>query len=143
MRTDYLLQYTLVNVNSKPRIDVTTIHPTKMKDTCWLQNATSISNPHQCTAISRPRVTISFFPTRSNTILIVDINIFHMQYTLKKCPSTLKYFPCNVVAHLWRSCILRSECTSKNNWRDNSSSAEISNLSWPISRRWKGHQQLC
>lgn len=128
---------TFVRVSNRPRIDVTTMHPTKKNETCWLQNATSISKPHQCTAISMPRVTGSFLPTRSNIMLIVQMNIFHKQYRLKKCPSTLKYLPCNVSAHRWRSCILRSACTSKNNCRDNSSAAPISSRNCPISMRIK------
>lgn len=80
-----------------------------------------------------PLVTGSFLPTRSNIIFIVQINIFHKQYKLKKWPSTLKYLPCNVRAQRWRSCMLRNECTSKNNWRDSSSRADISNRSCPIS----------
>lgn len=47
------------------------MHPTRKNDTCWLQKAISISKPHQWTAISKPRVTGSFFPTRSKTILMV------------------------------------------------------------------------
>lgn len=129
------MNFTLVNVNRRPRIDVTTMQPTKKNDTCWLQNATSISKPHQCTAISMPRVTGSFLPTRSNIMFIVQIKIFHKQYKLKKCPSTLKYFPCNVRAHRCRSCILRISCTSKNNCRDSSSNAPISNRNWPISEK--------
>lgn len=124
---------TFVRVSRRPRIEVTTMQPTKKNETCWLQKATSISKPHQCTAISMPRVTGSFFPTRSNIMLIVQMNIFHKQYKLKKCPSTLKYLPCNVSAHRWRSCMLRSACTSKNNCRDNSSAAPISNRNCPIS----------
>lgn len=124
---------TLVSVRRRPRIDVTTIHPTKKNDTCWLQNAISISRPHQCTAISIPRVTGSFLPTRSKMMFIVQMKIFHRQYKLKKCPKTLKYLPCNVRAHRWRSCMLRSACTSRNNCRDNSSKALISNRSCPIS----------
>lgn len=127
--------FTLVSVNRRPLIEVTTMQPTKKNDTCWLQNATSISRPHQWTAISIPRVTGSFFPTRSNMILMVQMNIFHKQYKLKKCPRTLKYLPCNVSAHRWRSCIFRSACTSKNSCRDNSSAAPISNRNCPISAK--------
>lgn len=65
------ISYTLVKVRSNPRIEVTTIHPIKKKDTCCDQKITSISKPIQWTAISIPRVTGSFLPTRSNTILIV------------------------------------------------------------------------
>lgn len=121
--------FTLVKVRSRPRIDVTTIQPTKKNDTCWLQNAMSISRPHQCTAISIPRVTGSFFPTRSKMILIVQMKIFHKQYKLKKWPSTLKYLPCNVRAHRCRSCIFFKSCTSKNSCRDNSSKPLISKRS--------------
>lgn len=67
----YIIFFTLVNVNKSPLIDVTTMHPIKKNDTCCDQNTTSISKPIQCTAISIPRVTGSFLPTRSNTILIV------------------------------------------------------------------------
>lgn len=124
---------TLVSVRRRPRIDVTTMQPTKKNDTCWLQNAISISKPHQCTAISIPRVTGSFFPTRSNIIFIVQMKIFQRQYKLKKCPSTLKYFPCNVRAHLCRSCMFLNAWTSRNNCRDSSSKALISRRSCPIS----------
>jgi len=51
---------------------------------CWDQNVTSILKPIQCTAISIPLVTGSFFPTRSNTMLIVDyINIVQLCITQK------------------------------------------------------------
>lgn len=125
--------FTLVSVSSNPRIDVTTMHPTRKNDTCWLQKATSMSKPHQCTAISMPRVTGSFLPTRSNIMFIVHIKIFHTQYKLKKWPSTLKYLPCRVRAHRCRSCIFRRPWTSKNSCRDSSSSALISSRSCPIS----------
>lgn len=124
---------TFVSVSSRPRIEVTTMQPTKKNDTCWLQNAISISRPYQCTAISIPRVTGSFLPTRSNIMFIVQMNIFHKQYKLKKCPSTLKYFPWSVRAHLCRSCIFFNACTSKNNCRDSSSNPLISKRSCPIS----------
>lgn len=125
--------FTLVSVSSRPRIDVTTMQPTRKNETCWLQKATSISRPHQCTAISMPRVTGSFLPTRSNMIFMVHMNIFHTQYRLKKWPSTLKYLPWSVRAHRCRSCMFRKSCTSRNSWRDSSSSALISSRSWPMS----------
>ena len=65
------LWYTFVSVKSRPRIDVTTMHPTRRKDTCWEKKGTSMDNPSQLTAISRPRVTGSTLPTRSNTMLMV------------------------------------------------------------------------
>lgn len=62
------------------------------------------------------------------------MKIFHKQYKLKKCPSTLKYFPWRVRDHRCRSCIFLYECTSKNSCREISSSAAISNRNWPMSR---------
>lgn len=60
-------------------MDVTTIQPTSKKDMCCDQKAMSNCTPHQLTAISMPLVTTSFFPTRSNTILMVQMKIFHTQ----------------------------------------------------------------
>lgn len=131
------LHCTFVSVSKSPRIDVTIIRPTRKNDTCWLQKATSISKPHQCTAISSPLVTGSFFPTRSKTMFIVQIKIFHRQYKLKKWPSTLKYLPWSVRAQRCRSCIFRISCTSRNSCLESSSSAEISNRNWPISKKQK------
>lgn len=131
------VRHTFVSVSKSPRIDVTTIRPTKKNDTCWLQKATSISKPHQCTAISSPLVTGSFLPTRSKTMFIVQIKIFQRQYKLKKWPSTLKYLPWSVRAQRCRSCIFRISCTSRNSCLESSSSAEISNRSWPISTKPK------
>lgn len=68
----YHQELTLVSVSSSPRMLVSTIQPTSIKDTCCDQKATSMFQPSQWTTISRPRVTGSFLPTRSKTMFIVD-----------------------------------------------------------------------
>jgi len=70
--SSWLWLLTFVNVNRSPRIDVTTIHPTRKNDMCWDQKPTSMLIPIQWTAISIPRVTGSFLPTRSKTMFMVD-----------------------------------------------------------------------
>lgn len=67
------------------------------------------------------------------SMIKLTIKIFHKQYKLKKCPSTLKYFPCNVRDQRCRSCMFFSECTSRNSCREISSRAAISNRNWPMS----------
>lgn len=113
------------------------MHPTRKKLICWDQNPTSNWIPHHSTAISMPRVTTSFLPTRLKIMLIVQMKIFQRQYKLKKCPKTLKYLPWSVSDHLCRSCISFISCNSRNNWRASSSSPLISNLSCPMSEKWK------
>ncbi len=63
---------TFVRVMSKPRIDVMTMTPTRMKEMCCDQNCTSNSKPKYMTMISNERVITSFLPTRSKMMLIVD-----------------------------------------------------------------------
>ena len=52
-----------------------------------------MSKPNQWTAISMPLVMGSTLPTLSKTMLTVLMKIFQMQYSEKKYPRKLKYFP--------------------------------------------------
>ena len=58
----------LLMVRRRPRVEVTTMIPTTMKDNCWDHISMSMSNPNQLTRISKVLVIGSIFPTRSNTI---------------------------------------------------------------------------
>ena len=71
----------------------------------------------------------SNLPTRSNTMLTVLMNIFHVQYREKKYPRKLKYFPWNVFDHSILSSIFCISCISMNNCLLSSSKAETSSLS--------------
>lgn len=63
----------MVSVISKPRIDVTTIMPTRKNEMCWDQNCTSKSILKYLTVISIDLVTGSTLPTLSNMMFIEDL----------------------------------------------------------------------
>ena len=54
--------------------------PTMMKLRCCAQNCASNLKPSQSADISSPREIGSFFPTRSNTMLIVHMKILYAKY---------------------------------------------------------------
>ena len=66
-------------VRRSPRVEVTTIIPTTMKENCWDHMATSMLKPNQLMRMSNVFVIGSTFPTLSNTILTVEMKIFQTQ----------------------------------------------------------------